>query len=358
MKRWFLLLLAVVMAIGVPTVGTGETKLLYEGKELEPGVYSFTCKEVDVAFVVLATFNSMEDYAQYLTSPTVAEGLSQYAVRYYYVEKGDETLIRIGKNQILLIDRGSGNLVLKEKEKQLSEEDVLELEAAQEKMLAILRDPKRSSGEKVLARLDYYAVAYGSKEKALENIRIQYSASGCSSAETTAILVAAQAGEEVHKFRRVDYDSYNMPAEKNGFKGDTILVEGSIQKYVSDGKKKNRTYGMIVEQPDGNRWLVYCAEKQNGKLCAKRMGSDPEAHVFEGYEGQEVVIYGKYSGFSKKYKLPVVDIFTYGGMLIVSENTFIRTVQAEYSARSGIDMLLPELIGAEHVIESDWWDWH
>lgn len=358
MKRWFLLLLTVLMAIAVPTAGTGETKLLYEGKELEPGVYSFTCKEVDVAFAILATFNSMEDYAQYLISPTVAEGLSQHAVRYYYVEKGDETLIGIEKNQILLIDRGSGNLVLKEKEKQPSEEEVLELEAAREKMLTILRDPNRSSGEKVLARLDYYTVGYGSKEEAIETLTAEYLASGCSLSETTAILVAAQAGEEVHKFRRVDYDAYNMPAEKNGFKGDTILVEGVIQKYVSDGNKKNRTYGMIVEQPDGNRWLVYCAENQNGKLCARRRDSDPEAHVFEGYEEQEVAVYGKYTGFSEKYKLPVVDIFTYGGMLVVSENTFIRTVQAEYSARGGIDKLLPKLIGAEHVIESDWWDWH
>lgn len=355
MKRWFLLLVAVVMAIGVPTVGSGETKLLYEGKELEPGVYSFTCKEVDVAFVVLATFNSMEDYAQYLTSPTVAEGLSQYAVRYYYVEKGDETLIGIGKNQILLIDRGSGNLVLKEKEEQPSEE-VLELEAAEEKMLAILRDPKRSSGEKLLARLDYYTVAYGSREDGLEKLIGVLSVS-CNEDIVTEMFVAAQAGEEVHKFRRVDYDAYNMPAEKNGFKGDKILVEGSIQKYVSDGNKKNRTYGMIVEQPDGNRWLVYCAEKQNGKLCAKRMGSDPEAHVFEGYEGQEVAVYGKYMGFSEKYKLPVVDIFTYGGMLVVSENTFIRTDQAYQRVLFGSDSLLPELIGAEHVIESDWWDW-
>lgn len=358
MKRWFLVFLAALIVIGVPTAGTGETKLLYEGKELEPGFYSFSCNEVDVAFVILATFNSMEDYAQYIASPTVADGLSQHAVRYYYVEKGDETFIRVEKNQILLIDRGSGTLVLEEKEEQPSEEEVLELEAAREKMLAILRDPKRSSGEKVLARLDYYTVGYGSKEAAIESLRAEYLSSGCSLPETTAILVAAQAGEEVHKFRRVDYDAYNMPAEKNGFKGNTIFVDGIVQKYVSDGNKKNRTYGMIVEQPDGNRWLVYCAEKQNGKLCAKRRDSDPEVHVFEGYEEQEVAVYGKYMGFSEKYKLPVVDIFTYGGMLVVSENTFIRTVQAEHGTRSGIDMLLPELIGAEHVVESDWWNWY
>lgn len=355
MKRTFVMLLCIILTCSVPLSGFGETRILYEGSDLEAGTYSITCKEVDIALCTIATFDSRADYAQYAGSESVTKGLQEYADYYKYMKKGEECTIRIDKSHVLLIDGGTATLTLKEKYVEPTAEEKATWEAAAAVRDAIVNDPHRSSGEKLMAELNYLAAVKSDMETAVESMIVSFMASGYTKEQALNMVARAQAGEEIHDFARVNYDEYNTPAEENGFAGKKIMAEGIVKKYIADGNKKNCTYGMIIEQEDGNQWLIYCAEKVKGKILGKLWDSDPAKHVFEGYENQEVNIYGKYLGFSEKYKLPVIDIFTYGGMLVMNDNTWIQTYRSERNMFSDNNNFGWAILEASKTVTSEPW---
>lgn len=294
-----------------------------------------------------------KDYMQYSSSPSVTAGLKENADYYCYLKKREECSVSVRQNQVLMIDGGKATITLETAYTEPTTEEKKTEEAAAATLDAVLHDPRRSSGEKLMARLNYYTATGKSTDEALDLLKGLMLAWGFSSSDITEMFARAQVGEEIHDFARVNYDEYNMPAEENGYKWKTIMAEGTIKEYLADGNKKTCSYGIILEQADGNQWLIYCAEKANGKILGKLRNSDPAQHVFEGYESQEVAIYGQYLGFSEKYKLPVIDIFDYGGMLVMDSNTWIQTSLAEISMSSKYGLSFGrEILGATDTVTS------
>lgn len=355
MKRVIIAAACALLAICIPLTGLGETKILYAGSDIELGDYSIVCNKTDVVLCTVAVFGSKKDYMQYSSSPSVTAGLKENADYYRYLNAGEECDISIRRNQLLMIDGGTATITPKAAYTEPTEEEKTTEEAAEAALDAVLHDPHRSSGEKLMAKLNYYIAIGESVDHAADILKYDMIGRGYSAYDVTEMIARAQAGEEIHDFARVNYDEYNMPAEENGFKGNKILAEGTIKEYLTDGNKKTCSYGIILEQADGNQWLIYCAEKANGKILGKLRNSDPAQHVFEGYENQEAGIYGKYLGFSEKYKLPVIDIFNYGGMFAMEENTWIQTSLAERNMSFSYSYFGEEILGATDTITSEPW---
>lgn len=354
MKRVIIAAACALLAICIPLTGLGETKILYAGSDIELGDYSIVCNKTDVVLCTVAVFGSKKDYMQY-SSPSVTAGLKENADYYRYLKKGEECSVSIRQNQVLMIDGGKATITLEAAYTEPTTEEKKTEEVAAATLDAVLHDPYRSSGEKLMARLNYYIALGESTDQAADILKYDMIGQGYSADAVTEMLAKAQAGEEIHDFARVNYDEYNMPAEENGFKWKTIMAEGTIKEYLADGNKKTCSYGIILEQADGNQWLIYCAEKANGKILGKLRNSDPAQHVFEGYENQEVAIYGQYLGFSEKYKLPVIDIFDYGGMFAMEENTWIQTSLAERNMSFSYSYFGEEILGATDTITSEPW---
>jgi len=354
-KRVIIAVACALLAICIPLTGLGETKILYAGSDIELGDYSIVCNKTDVVLCTVAVFGSKKDYMQYSSSPSVTAGLKENADYYCYLKKGEECSVSVRQNQVLMIDGGKATITLETAYTEPTTEEKKTKEAAKAALDAVLHDPYRSSGEKLMARLNYYIALGESADQAADILKYDMIGQGYSAYDVTEMLAKAQAGEEIHDFARVNYDEYNMPAEENGFKWKTVMAEGTIKEYLTDGNKKTCSYGIILEQADGNQWLVYCAEKANGKILGKLRNSDPAQHVFEGYESQEVAIYGQYLGFSEKYKLPVIDIFNYGGMLVMDSNTWIQTSHAERNMSFSYSYFGEEILGATVTITSEPW---
>ena len=161
-----------------------------------------------------------------------------------------------------------------------------------------------------------------------------------------ALVAKAERGEPLTSFHTVDYNVYNMPAEKNGLEGDTILLLGTLEDTIVKKTDKKGEYLVFyfLKQEDGNRWLVFCAAKVDGVLIGENYKKEGTT-VFDGLSGKAVEIYGKYMGFSDVYKLPTVDIATYGGMYINDEDLLISTGTAKRMMASDYLYGLNFLIG-------------
>lgn len=356
MKRFVALILAVFLIVPICFAEEDYIQIsdgVYEeGVNIDAGLYTFSCESTDMEHCLVATFTDYDEYMAFEDSGNSLDGLKNHADTYAMIETGKSRDILISDGYLLLVKFGSGVLYFKEdiqiKEKQVSSND------AYEEFLSILRSTEFTSGEKLMARIRYWTSQNGSLNGAINTYKASMLSRGFSSSETDEILIKAQFGEEIHPFHKVeDYSVYNSPAEENGLGDDTIFIDGVIRKYVEDGNKKNRVYGMIVEQEDGSQWLVSCAQMLNGEFVGKLRGSDPEVHVFSGYNDKSVRIYGEYLGFSEMYKLPTINIVTYGGMVLTDENTLLMTMTAEHNlgsyARIG-DFAF--LVGAEKTVTS------
>lgn len=158
-------------------------------------------------------------------------------------------------------------------------------------------------------------------------------------------------GETLTPFQVPDYDTYNSPADENGHGGDLLLLTGTIKEYVKTGNSSNYVVGIRLEQEDGREWMISCAQCVEKNLIGALWGENGKT-VFDDLESSTVEIYGKYMGFSEDFKLPVVDIVTYGGMYVPAEEMFISTMTAgRQMQRDGI-WDLGYLIGAKRFRES------
>lgn len=176
-------------------------------------------------------------------------------------------------------------------------------------------------------------------------------ASGYTIEGAEMLIDKAEKGEPLTPFHPVVYTAYNSPAEENGLGNDTILLYGTIAEYKITGTKNNYIKGFYLEQEDGNKWLISCAAKADGKLIGDdNMGQGTT--VFDNLEGKNVEVYGTYLGFSEDYKVPVVDITYYGGLYNDENGCFIMTRHAEYwMERDGI-YAFEKLIGARRRVVS------
>ena len=323
-----------------------------EGIHVQRGIYSFTCDTTTDGYCLVATFFDEEHYQRFTESVSIVEGLQENAEYYQIMDNGDACNIHVETNTILLIKYGEGMLSILKIDDESSNSEAEITGMSYEEFLELMRSQELTSGEKLMTRLRYWAESNGDMDAAIAIYESSMIANGYTDDEAREILLQAQSGEEIHPFHFVDYDQYNSPAEENGLEGDTIRIRGVIEKYVKSGSKNDRIHGFVVNA-DGDQWLILCAQEFNGTFYGKEWGSSPERHVFEGYEDCEVEIYGEYMGFSEKFKLPIIDILTYGGMMILDKNTFVMTDNAEHYMRSrGRIMDLPWLLGAEECIQS------
>lgn len=355
MKKFFSLALWLAFLFPIPALSENMTNLtsgIYkEGSDLEAGIYSFSCDSAVDVYCVVATFADEKHYNQFTESESIVDGLKSNSVYYRTLRKDESCDIRIDRGYLLMVEYGEGSLLLKQSAKTEQTHKEGASSKAYEELLSALRSTELTSGEKLMARIDYRAKDVG-MNAAIESVKASMLASGYTMSQTEEFLLKAQVGEELHPFHKADYDVYNMPAEDNGLENDTIFIDGVIQEYVAIGGKKDCVYGLIVEQKDGNRWLISCAEKIKGEFIGRRRGSDPEQHVFEGYDGRNVRIYGKYLGFSEKYKLPTINILMYGGMVLIDENVLIKTNTSNFYMDRDRLPRFDYLIGAEKCIES------
>lgn len=357
MKKIIILVIGVLMLFSVSALGEDPIKLVEgvysEGQEIESGIYSFVCDSTDAPYCVVATFVDEEHYENFTNSKSVVDGLKDNTIYYWTLSKKESCDVKIEYDNLLLVLYGEGTLTLRQRLFDSKEDESDTSNTSYEALLSTLKSTQLTSGEKLMARINYWAEDRGDMAAAINLYESSMTAMGYDIDQIAEILLRAQVGEELHPFHRVEYDTYNMPAKQNGLEDDTILVDGVIREYIADGGKKNCSYGMIVEQEDGDRWLIYCAEKIDGTLIGKWWGKEPEQHVFEGYDERNVMIYGKYLGFSDKYNLPVIDIVKYGGMVLTDENVLIMTMTSAQNMRSyGGVHDFEFLLGASSKIES------
>lgn len=350
MRKIVAILIGLVMLFSVPAFGEEldiTSGVYMEGQDLEAGIYSFTCSSTNDGYCVVATFQSEEQYNLYTESKGVVDGLRENSLYYEIIHRNETCAIRIDNGCLLLIEYGDGSLSIEQLFDETGDTKEATHKESYEALLSILRSTELTSGEKLMARIRYQAEVKSGIDAAIATYEISLGTMGYSNYQAKQIILKAQLGEEIHPFHDAEYDLYNMPAEKNGLENEPIFIDGTIVKYVSNGGKKNCAYGLIVEQEDGHQWLVYCAEKVNGELVGKLSGSKPEQHIFEGYSNRTVRIYGKYLGLSEEYKLPVIDIVTYGGMLLIDENALVRTNTSGYYMDRDCIYGFDYLIGAE-----------
>ena len=213
-------------------------------------------------------------------------------------------------------------------------------------------DEKRTPGEcpwdfeQIAKDMGYSGetMEYGVR-KAMEARKGSLLAKGYSPEEADEIVEKARRGEPLTPFQVPDYDAYNSPAEKNGHGGDLLLLSGTVKKYVKDGTSSQYVIGIRLEQEDGREWMISCAQYINRNLIGEALKRGDT--VFDGLEGKNVEIYGKYSGFSEEYKLPVVDITRCGGLFLPDEDTFICTLTSSITMNQEGIYDLPYLIGAK-----------
>lgn len=159
-------------------------------------------------------------------------------------------------------------------------------------------------------------------------------------------------GEPLTPFQEPEYDEYNSPAEDNGHGGDLLLLKGTVKEYVKTGDSSQYLIGIRLQQEDGKEWMVSCAQYIDKTLVGAVWNGEKGETVFDGLEETKVEIYGKYLGYSEKFKLPVVDIIAYGGLLVPEEKHFISTrISTTLMQRDDI-WDLGYLIGAERYSES------
>lgn len=350
MRKIIAILVGLLMLFSIPALGEeiDITDGVYrEGQELGRGIYSFRCKETTNGYCVLATFESEEKYNLFAETDSVVDGLKDNSVYYCITHMGETCSIHINDGYLLLVKYGNGTLSAEQLSGEKEDTEDADSKESYDALLSILRSTEVTSGEKLMARIRYEAKIDSGIDDAIRTYESALCACGYSNQQVETIILKAQLGEEIHPFHSVEYDSYNMPAEQNGFANDPIFVDGVVKEYVSDGGSKNCVYGLILEQENEDQWLIYCAEKIHGEFIGKQIGSKPERHVFEGYADRPVRVYGKYLGFSEKYKLPVIDIVFYGGMLLTDENTFVKTNTSEYYMNRNCVYDFDYLIGAE-----------
>lgn len=175
---------------------------------------------------------------------------------------------------------------------------------------------------------------------------------GYSIYEANKLLDKWEQGEPLTPFQIPDYDVYNSPAEENGHYGDLLLLTGTIKEYVKTGDSSTYVIGVRLVQDDGHEWMISCALYKEQNLIGGMRGVAEET-VFDGFEGDIVEIYGVYTGFSEKFKLPAVDIVTYGGMYVTEEDLFISTLTATLEMQKDKIFDLGYLIGAKRSQKSN-----
>lgn len=159
-------------------------------------------------------------------------------------------------------------------------------------------------------------------------------------------------GEPLTPFQEVEYDEYNSPAEENGHGGDLLLLKGTVKEYVKTGNSSQYLVGIRLQQEDGKEWMISCAQYIDKTLVGAMWNGEKGETVFDGLEETKVEIYGKYLGYSEEFKLPVVDIIAYGGLLVPEEKHFISTrISTTLMQRDDI-WDLGYLIGAKRYSES------
>lgn len=181
------------------------------------------------------------------------------------------------------------------------------------------------------------------------NVSLSYGAllsKGYTSEDAKKLIEKNESGGPLTPFFVPDYEAYNSPAEENGHGGDLLLLTGTITEYVKTGNSTDYVIGIRLEQKDGNEWMISCAQCVNKNLIGGVWGGNGTT-VFDGLEGTTVEVYGKYSGFSEKFKLPVVDIVAYGGLFVPEDELFIYTMTAELQMQKDRIYDLGYLIGAE-----------
>lgn len=176
-------------------------------------------------------------------------------------------------------------------------------------------------------------------------------ARGYSMSDAEELMDKWKRGEPLTPFQVPEYDEYNSPAEDNGRGGDLLLLTGTVKEYVKTGNSSDYVIGIRLEQADGNEWMISCAQCVDKNLIGGVWDNSGNT-VFDGLDGATVEIYGKYSGFSEKFKLPVVDIVAYGGLFVPDEGLFISTMTAKLLMQKDDIYALGSLIGAERYRES------
>lgn len=175
---------------------------------------------------------------------------------------------------------------------------------------------------------------------------------GYSSSAAQDLIDKWERGEPLTPFQEVEYDEYNSPAEENGHGGDLLLLKGTVKEYVKTGDSSQYLVGIRLQQEDGKEWMVSCAQYYNKTLIGTIYDGKNENTVFDGLEETKVEIYGKYLGFSEMFKLPVVDIIDYGGLLIPEESHFISTLTASIKMERDDIWDLGYLLGAKRYSKS------
>jgi len=166
----------------------------------------------------------------------------------------------------------------------------------------------------------------------------------------------ASRGENLTPFHTVDYSEYNCPADENGLLNDKILICGTVQEYfVTDN-----LYGIRLTQDDGNGWIVLYALKVDGEFVGGKVDGSGKS-VFDDYDNAYVEFYGKYLGYSEKFKLPVMQVAGYGGMLVIDTNEFVLTQNSSLEMQRDSIYDLGYLLGSKKSIESTeryvYWEW-
>lgn len=191
--------------------------------------------------------------------------------------------------------------------------------------------------------------ALGEEATPQRNVTISFIhliSSGYSMSDAEDLVAKWKRGEPLTPFQTPEYETYNSPAEDNGHGGDLLLLTGTITEYVKTGNSTDYVIGVRLEQEDGDEWMISCAQCVSKNL----IGAVPDnsgATVFDDLEGTAVEIYGKYSGFSEKFKIPVVDIVAYGGLFVPEDELFIYTMTAELQMQKDCIYDLGYLIGAK-----------
>ncbi len=132
-----------------------------------------------------------------------------------------------------------------------------------------------------------------------------------------------------------EYEKFNSYASENGLDGSLIFVKGKV---LSQTVRKG-ALGIIIEQEDGNRWLVSVAQD-----C-----------VLDGIDDMDIRVFGTYMGFSDVYNVPAVGVASWSEDTEIMDNTRIECKEGgEYKTiYKYMDYLMAELEKKEEKEESE-----
>lgn len=119
--------------------------------------------------------------------------------------------------------------------------------------------------------------------------------------ETDSVNVSKEQGKEtdsekeepepemIDGFEKAEYEKFNSYAEENGLDGTNIYIDGVVKERSSE----NTYIFFVLEQEDGNQWLVASGREPLRKIKA-----------LDSVIGKKVRVFASYMGFSDKFEMP------------------------------------------------------